>query len=151
MLIFCLLMRLSCEYSIVLDMGGVGEVLAPQVIAEIGDIRRLKNRNSLIAYAGIDVPVYQSGKFTATERHITKRGNKYLRKVGYEIMSSLIITKRYNADDPVCQFILKKKSEGMKHKKALIAGFNKFLRIYFARVSEVYANINGDLVFATNI
>jgi hypothetical protein len=66
-------------------------------------------------------------------------------------MDSLIKTQRWNADDPVCQFIQKKKSEGMKHKKALIAGLNKFLHIYFARVSEVYDKILEDLVFASEI
>lgn len=129
------------EYSVVLEMGGVGEVLASRLIAEIGDIRRYDNRNSLIAYAGIDVPPYQSGKFTATERHISKRSNKYLRKVGYETMESLIMHQRLLGGDPVLQFIQKKRSEGKAYKKAMIAGFNKFLRIYFARVGEVYANI----------
>jgi len=128
------------EYSVVLEMGGVGEVLAPRLIAEIGDIRRFNNHNSLIAYAGIDVPPYQSGKFTATERHISKRGNKYLRKVGYETMESLIMHQRLLEDDPVLQFIQRKRGEGKAYKKAMIAGFNKFLRIYYARVSEVYAN-----------
>ena len=129
------------EYEVVRAMNGVGDVLAPRLIAEIGDIRRFENRNSLIAYAGIDVPPYKSGKFIATERHITKRGNKYLRHAGYEVMDSLNKNRTKHADDPVCDFILKKKSEGKKHKKALIAGLNKFLRIYFARVSEVYEKI----------
>jgi len=129
------------EYSVVREMGGVGEILTPRLIGEIGDIRRFKSRNSLIAYAGIDVPPYQSGKFTATERHISKRGNKYLRKIGYEIMDSIIKHQRLLADDPVLQFIQKKRGEGKKYKQALVAGFNKFLRIYFARVSEVYEKI----------
>ena len=139
------------EFSIVTEMGGVGKVLAIRLIAEIGDVRRFKNRNSLIAYAGIDVPTYQSGKFKATERHISKRGNKYLRKVGYEVMQSLNAHKRSNLDDPVLLFLQKKRGEGMKFKKAAIAGVNKFLRIYYARVSELYAEITYDLVFASDL
>ena len=73
------------EYSAVLAMGGVGPTLATRVIAEIGDIRRFHSPGALIAYAGIDAPPYQSGSFTATKRNISKRGSKYLRKVGYEI------------------------------------------------------------------
>lgn len=78
------------EYYIVLDMGGVGETLAPKLIAVIGDVCRFHSRNALTAYAGIDAPPYQSESFTANERHISRRGNKYLRKTGYEVMQSLI-------------------------------------------------------------
>lgn len=42
------------------------------MIAEIGDIRCVKNVGSLIAYVGIDFPPYQSGKYEATNRHISK-------------------------------------------------------------------------------
>ena len=90
------------EYSVVLEMAGVGEILSVRLIAEIGDVRRFHNRNSIIAYTGIDVPPYQSGKFRATKRHITKRGNKYLRKAGYEVMRSLIM---HPSDDQfICLF-----------------------------------------------
>ena len=54
-------------------------------------------------------------------------------------------------DDVVYQFIQKKRSEGKACKSAMIAGFNKFLRIYFARVSEVYDEIDNDLIFSSNI
>jgi transposase len=137
------------EYSVVLAMGGVGLTLAPKLIAEIGDVRRFHNRNALIAYAGIDAPPYQSGAFTATERHISKRGNKYLRKTGYEVMQSLIQHKP--DEDAVYQFIQKKRSEGKACKEAMIAGLNKFLRIYYARVTEVYAEIDNTLIFASDV
>ena len=78
------------EYSVVRDMNCIGDVLAPRIIAEIGDVRRFRNKHSHIAYAGIDAPPYQSGAFNASERKISKRGNAYLRKTGYEIMQSLI-------------------------------------------------------------
>lgn len=136
------------EYSVVLDMDGVGETLAPKLIAEIGDVRRFHSRGAVIAYAGIDAPPYQSGAFTATERHISKRGNKYLRKTGYEVMQSLI---QHKPDDAVYQFIQKKRSEGKAYKEAMIAGFNKFLRIYYARVSKVYEQIDEQLIFGSDI
>lgn len=136
------------EYSVVLDMDGVGETLAPKLIAEIGDVRRFHSRGAVIAYAGIDAPPYQSGAFTATERHISKRGNKYLRKTGYEVMQSLI---QHKPDDAVYQFIQKKRSEGKACKEAMIAGFNKFLRIYYARVSKVYEQIDEQLIFGSDI
>jgi hypothetical protein len=137
------------EYSVVLAMNGIGETLAPRMIAEIGDVRRFHNRNALIAYAGIDAPPYQSGAFNATERHISKRGNKYLRKTGYEVMKSLISHKY--PDDAVYLFIQKKRSEGKSGKEAMIAGLNKFLRIYYARVSEVYDDTHRQLIFGSSI
>lgn len=127
------------EYSIIRDMSCIGEVLSARIIAEIGDITKYKNKHSLIAYAGIDAPPYQSGKFNATERHISKRGNAYLRKIGYEIMQSLIMHKPDG--DPVFDYITKKRAEGKPAKAAMIAGLNKFLRIYYGKVSELYSSL----------
>lgn len=132
------------EYSVIRELPCIGDTLAPRIIAEIRDIRRFKNKRSLIAYAGIDAPPYQSGAFNATERHISKRGNSYLRKTGYEIMQSLIKHKPY--DDPVYDFIQKKRLEGKCAKEAMIAGLNKFLRIYYGKVSEVYSILDEQLV-----
>ena len=117
------------EFSVIREMPCIGDTLAPRIIAEIGDIRRFKNKHSLIAYAGIDAPPYQSGAFNATERHISKRGNSYLRKTGYEIMQCLIQHKPIG--NPVYEFIYKKRLEGKCGKEAMIAGLNKFLRVYY--------------------
>ena len=125
------------EYSVVKEMDCIGDTLAPRIIAEIGDVRRFKNKHSLIAYAGIDAPPYQSGAFHASERHISKRGNSYLRKTGYEIMQSLI--KHKPADNAVYNFIQKKRSEGKCGKEAMIVGLNKFLRVYYGKVMEFYS------------
>ena len=82
---------------------------------------------------------YQSGSYTAMERHITKRGNKYLRKVIFEVCLSYIQHKPKG--DPVYQFIEKKRSEGKCGKEALVAGMNKFLRIYYGKVTELYRDL----------
>lgn len=68
------LARTLKEYPIVRALGGVGDVLAPKLIAEIGDVRRFHSGKALIAFAGIDAPPYQSGQFIGTNRHISKRG-----------------------------------------------------------------------------
>lgn len=135
------------EFSVVREMPCIGDTLAPRIIAEIGDVRRFKNKHSLIAYAGIDAPPYQSGAFNATERHISKRGNSYLRKTGYEIMQCLIQHKPIG--DPVYDFICKKRLEGKCGKEAMIAGLNKFLRIYYGRVTELYKEIDKQLIFGS--
>lgn len=128
------------EYETVRAMGGVGNVLAPKLIAEIGDVRRFHNGKALVAYAGIDAPPYQSGQFTGTNRKISKRGSKLLRKIGYETMR-VLKTHKEPEDAAVYRFILKKEAEGKSKRQAKIAGLNKFLRIYYARVSEVYKSI----------
>lgn len=130
------------EFEIVSNMSGVGNKIRSRLIAEIGDVRRFKNSNCLIAYAGIDVPPFQSGQFIATNRRITKRGNKHLRKVGYEVMKSLKTVKP-TKDNAVYLFILKKENEGKGSITAKIAGLKKFLRIYYARVMEVYKNLEN--------
>ena len=126
------------EYSVVRGMSGVGEILAPCLIAEIGDIRRFNNNKSLVAYAGIDAPPFQSGTFNGTRRNISKRGSPILRKAGFEAMQCLKRNKP-TEDNAVYLYIIKKEAEGKPKKVAKIAGLNKFLRIYYARVSAIYA------------
>ena len=126
------------EYNTVRAMNGVGNVLAPRLIAEIGDVRRFHSGSALIAFAGIDSPPFQSGSFTGTQRKISKRGSSLLRKTGYEVMKCLKTVKP-TEDAAVYLYMLKKEAEGKPKKVAKIAALNKFLRIYYARVSEVYA------------
>ena len=98
------------EYSLVREMPCIGDTLAPRLIAEIGDVRRFHSKRALIAYAGIDAPPYQSGKFCANNRHISKRGNRYLRKTGYEVMQSYVMHKP--ANDSIFTFIEKNAVKG---------------------------------------
>ena len=123
------------EYEVVRDMRGVGDPLAPRLIAEIGDIKRFYSKKSLIAYAGIDSPPFESGQFVANKRRISKRGSALLRKTGYEIMKCI---KSNKPDNPVFIYMIKKENEGKPKKVAKIAALNKFLRIYYAKVKEVY-------------
>ena len=127
------------EYSLVREMPCIGDTLAPRLIAEIGDVRRFHSKRALIAYAGIDAPPYQSGKFCANNRHISKRGNRYLRKTGYEVMQSYVMHKP--ANDPIFTFIEKKRGEGKNGKLAMVAGLNKFLRVYYGKVTELYRSL----------
>lgn len=126
------------EYKVVNSLPGCGKTLSSLLIAEIGDIRRFKSAGSIIAFAGIDAPPYQSGKFTATHNHISKRGNKYLRKVGYILIKSI----KSNSENDIKSFIIKKENEGKAKKVAKIAGFNKFLRKYYGTVKKVYKELD---------
>ncbi len=127
------------EYKEINKIPGVGKKLTSRVIAEIGDVRRFKNAGSLIAYAGLDAPPYQSGQFEATNRHISKRGNKYLRKTGYEVMKA--IKSSCKSDNELKSYIVKKENEGKLKKVAKIAGLNKFLRQYYGTVKKEYKEL----------
>ena len=128
------------EYETVLSMVGVGKSIGPRLMAEIGDPRRFHSAKALIAYAGIDAPPYQSGKFIGTERHMSKRGSRIMRKLGYEIMDSVNKHQKTYAEDPVCIYFLKKRSEGKHYRVAMFAAYNKFLRVYHSRVAYVLNN-----------
>ena len=123
------------EYDTVMSMFGVGKVYGPQLIAEVGDTRRFRNRRAITAFAGLDAPPYQSGQLDVSSRHISKRGSAALRKVLFQITEVYILNKP--EDEPVYQFIDKKRSEGKHYYSYRIAAANKFLRIYYAKVNQV--------------
>ena len=127
------------EYPVVLSMNGVGNTLGPQIMAEIGDVRRFSRREKLIAFAGVDAPPYQSGKFDSNHRHISKRGSSDLRKSMFQVISCLC--QHQKEEDPIYQFVARKKAEGKPYYVCMIAGCNKFLRIYYARVNEYLNNL----------
>jgi len=135
------LAKLLPEYEAVLAMYGVGEITAAQLMAEIGDVRRYPRRSSLVAFAGVDPAVNQSGKREAQSNQTTKRGSPHLRKTLYQIVCTHL--KKSPADEPVYQFIDKKRSEGKPYFVYMTAGANKFLRIYYARVKECLAALDG--------
>ena len=122
------------EYETVMNIFGVGKVLCAQLIAEIEDVTKLKSGKSLVALAGIDPPPNQSGKEDPKSRRISKRGSSILRKTLFMIMS--IYLQRQPVNEPVYQFLDKKRSEGKPYKVYMIAAARKFLRIYYAKVKE---------------
>ena len=122
------------EYPVVMQMFGVGPTLGPQLMAEIGDVRRFYSKKALVAFAGIDAPPYQSGTIDARSRSISKRGSSSLRRTIFLVMS--VILQQKPLDEPVYQFMDKKRFEGKHFYVYMTAAANKFLRIYYARVTE---------------
>ena len=120
------------EYPVVMKMFGVGPALGPQLMAEIGDVRRFHCKQSLVAFAGVDAPPCQSGTFESKNRHISKRGSPRLRKTLFQVMSTII--QHAPADDPVFQFLDRKRREGKHYYVYMTAAANKFLRIYYGTV-----------------
>lgn len=123
------------EYETVMNLYGVGETLGPQLMAEIGDTRRFHSRKAITAYFGYDSEPNDSGDHISKSNPITKKGASAVRRTLFIIMTALIQTQP--ADNPVYQFLDKKRSEGKHYYSYMTAASNKFLRIYYAKVNEV--------------
>ena len=122
------------EYPIVMGMFGVGPALGPQLMAEIGDVRRFHSKKALVAFAGIDAPPYQSGQMEIRSRSISKRGSAVLRRTLFLVMSAIL--RCSPADEPVYKFMDRKRTEGKPYRVYMMASANKFLRIYYATVKQ---------------
>lgn len=120
------------EYPMVMRMFGVGPALGPQLMAEIGDVRRFHSKKALVAFAGIDALPYQSGQMDIYSRSISKRGSASLRRTLFLLMGVYLPNAPVN--EPVYQFMDKKRSEGKPYKVYMMASANKFLRVYYASV-----------------
>ena len=127
------------EYDTVRAMYGVGPSLGPQLIAEIGDVTRFTHREALTAFAGVDPSKNDSGQVVHKSGRASKRGSARLRKTLYQIMS-VMLKLGPRDDDPVSQFLFKKKSEGKPYLVYMTAGANKFLRVYYGKVKECLRN-----------
>ena len=121
------------EYPVVMGMFGIGPALGPQLMAEIGDVRRFHSKKALVAFAGIDAPPCQSGQMDVRSRSISKRGSAALRRTLFLVMG--IYLQNAPLDEPVYQFMDKKRSEGKPYRVYMMVSANKFLRIYYASVT----------------
>lgn len=115
------LLKLLCS------LPGVGKITANALIAEIGNIERFKNSKSLIAYAGLDPRVRQSGKLLHHNTRLTKRGSPYLRKV---LFTATSIGLRH--DKELGDYYTKKRNEGRSYKEAVIATARKLTNRAYA-------------------
>ncbi|UOO38734.1 IS110 family transposase [Oscillospiraceae bacterium CM] len=122
------------EFEIVMSMQGAGKITGPQLMAEIGDVRRFTSKSALVAFAGVDAPPYQSGTFDSKSRHVSKRGSPHLRRALFTICS--VVLQHADPENPIYQFMNRKRVEGKHFYVYTVAGGAKFLRIYYARVKE---------------
>ena len=127
------------EYPVVMAMCGVGKSLGPQLMAELGDIRRFTHKGSVTAFAGVDPGINESGTYEQKSVPTSKRGSATLRKTLFQVTDVLVKTKPQ--DDPVYLFMDKKRSQGKPYYVYMTAGANKFLRIYYGRVKEYLSSL----------
>lgn len=127
------------EYSIVMNMKGVGPSLGPQLMAEIGDVSRFTHKGAITAFGGVDPGVNESGTYEQRSVPTSKRGSSNLRKTLFQVM--VVLIKTMPQDDPVYQFLDKKRAQGKPYYVYMTAGANKFLRIYYGRVKEYLSTL----------
>ena len=127
------------EFTVVMDMRGVGDSLGPQLMAEIGDVSRFAHRSAITSFAGVDPGTDQSGDHEAKSVRTTKSGSPELRRALFLVMDCLL--KTMPQDEPVYRFMDKKRAEGKPYLVYMTAGANKFLRIYYGRVKEYLAKL----------
>ena len=102
------------EYPVVMEMFGIGPTLGPQLMAEIGDVRRFYSKKALVAYAGIDAPPNDSGDVIGRHKSMSKVGASSLRRTLFLVMSIYLQTSP--PDEPIYQFMDRKRTEGKPYR-----------------------------------
>jgi transposase len=105
---------------------GIGLATGAALLAEIGDIHRFPEPEKLVAFAGIDARVYQTGEFTADHAHMSKRGSPYLRHALWQAAAMAMVH-----DPELHAYYERKRAEGKHHGVVVGAICRKLLmRIY---------------------
>lgn len=117
------------EYALIQSIPGIGPKIAATILSEIGEIDRFNHPKKLVAFAGIDPSVFSSGKFTATQNRITKRGARQLR---YALILAVQCGLIRSRNIKLKEFYDRKRTEGKPHKVALVASANKLVHWIYA-------------------
>lgn len=113
--------------SNILTIPGIGYTTAGIILGEIGDISRFQGPDKLTSFCGLDIEVYESGKFKATNHKISKKGSKYLRYALWQV------AKVFWIYDPIFnKYYLKKKSENKHHFVILGHIEKKLVRVIYS-------------------
>jgi len=135
--------RFEKQMNILKSIKGIGDTTASHFLSEVKNIRRFPNYKKLIAYAGTDPSLKQSGMMSKRGK-ISKRGSTSLRRVGYLITCSVI-----RRESVFQNYYLRKRKAGMPYRKAVIATWNKLLRVIFTML-KTNSHFNPNLAMNTN-
>lgn len=125
----CRSMRVD-ELDIMTSVDGISAITASTFLAELGDIHAFSSSKHMIAFAGLDPSIHQSGQYEGISR-ISKRGNRHLRRVIF--LMTLCVVRSQNV---FRESFLRRKEEGLPPKKAILATAHKLLRVLFAMLSS---------------
>lgn len=117
--------------QVITTIPGIGDTLGAIIISEIGDIHRFDAPNKLVAFAGLDVKVIQSGEFEGTKQHISKRGSPYLRRAIW-----LAANRAAFCDPILSEYYQSLKTRGKHHLTAVGAVSRKMCNIIFTILRE---------------
>lgn len=117
--------------SVIMTIPGIGYINGGMILGEIGDIHRFSKPQQLLAYAGLDPSVHQSGNFNASRTRMSKRGSKVLR---FALMNAAHNVVKNNATFKA--YYDKKMAEGRSHYNALGHCAGKLVRIIFKMMTD---------------
>ena len=121
----------SCLHSVLFTIPGIGIVNGGIILGEIGDIHRFSSPNKVLAFAGLDPTVYQSGNFQAKRTRMSKRGSKTLR---YALMNAAHNVVKNN--QTFKEYYDSKRAEGRSHYSALGHCAGKLVRIIYKMLTD---------------
>ena len=125
----CRSMRVD-ELDIITSVDGISAITGSTFLAELGDIETFRSYKHVIAFAGLDPSIHQSGQYEGMSR-LSKRGNRHLRRVIF--LMTLCAVRSHTI---FRQYFLKRKEEGLPPKKAILATAHKLLRVLFAMLTS---------------
>ncbi len=117
--------------SVIMTIPGIGPINGGMILGEIGDINRFSKPRKLLAFAGLDPSVYQSGNFIAKKTKMSKRGSSALR---YALMNAAHNVVKYN--QTFKEYYDSKRSEGRGHYNALGHCAGKLVRIIYKMLKD---------------
>jgi transposase len=124
----CQSMRVD-DLDLITSIQGISDITGSTFLAELGDIKSFRSHKHLIAFAGLDPSVHQSGQYEGISR-LSKRGNRHLRRVIF--LMTLCAVRSHNI---FREYFLRRKREGLPAKKAILATAHKLLRVLFVMLS----------------
>ncbi|MCI6795249.1 MAG: transposase [Lachnospiraceae bacterium] len=117
--------------SIIMTIPGIGYVNGGMILGEIGDIHRFQKPCQLLAFAGLDPSVYQSGNFNASHTRMSKRGSRVLR---YALINAAHNVVKNNSTFKA--YYDAKMAEGRNHYSALGHCAGKLVRVIFKMLTD---------------
>lgn len=117
--------------SPVTSIPGIGPVYGAVILSELGNIHRFPSAKQIVSFAGLDAQIKESGEFTGTQTHISKRGSPYLRRA---IWGAAFVASW--SDPQLKDYYEHLRARGKPHRVAVGAVARKLCYIIFAILSE---------------
>lgn len=121
----------TCLHSVIMTIPGIGFINGGMILGEIGDIHRFSEPKKLLAFAGLDPSVHQSGNFQAQRTRMSKRGSRVLR---YALINAAHNVVKNNATFKA--YYDAKRAEGRTHYNALGHCAGKLVRVIWKMLTD---------------